>query len=313
MTRQRLLDGARIVVGLLVLVAIFAALQGNWDKVAPELARLSWVSLGGAFLLALVAPWLTLVGWRVLLADLGTPLPLPSSASVFFVGQLGKYLPGSVWSIAVQADMGGRLGVPRRTLGVAGLLNIALAALTGTLVGLPAVPLLLRRAPEDAVSPWWVVLAILLAVVVLWPRLLNALLDRGLRLLGRQPLPQPLSARALATTVVFFVGAWVAMGAAAWVLAAGLAPDVEGRTLFLAAVCGFCLAAAIGMFSVLVPAGFGVRDGLLVLMLAPFTSTAAATAVVVVHRFLSVVIDLLVAGGAYLWARRHHLIGSGEQ
>lgn len=67
------------------------------------------------------------------------------------------------------------------------------------------------------------------------------------------------------------------------------------------------------MFSVLVPAGFGVRDGLLVLMLAPFTSTAAATAVVVVHRFLSVVIDLLVAGGAYLWARRHHLIGSGEQ
>lgn len=153
MTRKRLLDGARIVVGLLVLVAIFAALQGNWDKVAPELARLSWLSLGGAFLLALVAPWLTLVGWRVLLADLGTPLPLPSSASVFFVGQLGKYLPGSVWSIAVQADMGGRLGVPRRTLGVAGLLNIALAALTGTLVGLPAVPLLLRRAPEDAVSP----------------------------------------------------------------------------------------------------------------------------------------------------------------
>ena len=68
MTRKRLLDGARIVVGLLVLVAIFAALQGNWDKVAPELARLSWVSLGGAFLLALVAPWLLgswkpMVGW----------------------------------------------------------------------------------------------------------------------------------------------------------------------------------------------------------------------------------------------------------
>ena len=69
MTRKRLLDGARIVVGLLVLVAIFAALQGNWDKVAPELARLSWVSLGGAFLLALVAAFVPAAAAGLLLGD----------------------------------------------------------------------------------------------------------------------------------------------------------------------------------------------------------------------------------------------------
>jgi hypothetical protein len=38
----------------------------------------------------------------------------------------------------------------------------------------------------------------------------------------------------------------------------------------------------------------------------------AATAVVVVHRFLSIVVDLILAGGSYLWARSQHLVGSAH-
>lgn len=309
MPKGRVLAIARIVIGALALVAIVLALQGNWPEVSKELGRLGCGPVLGAFVLALVAPLLTLLGWRVLLEDLGARLTLAQSASVFFVGQLGKYIPGSVWSVAIQADMGGRLGLARRTLGVAGLLNIGLAALTGTLVGIPAVPLLLQRAPDGAVSPWWLALAAGLALVLLWPRLLNALITRGLRLLRRQPLDRRLSARALAATVAWFVAAWVAMGGAVWVLASALAPGASTRTLVLVSVSGFCLAAAIGMFSVLVPAGVGVRDGLLVVMLMTVLPVGAATAVVVVHRFLSIVVDLVLAGSSYLWARSQHLVG----
>ena len=311
-TKERLLSVARIVVGLLVLVAIVLALRGNWPEVSTHLGRLGGGAIAGAFALALIAPVLTLLGWRVLILDLGARLTMAQSASVFFVGQLGKYIPGSVWSVAIQADLGGRLGLARRTLGVAGLLNIGLAALTGTLVGIPAVPLLLRRAPDGAVSPWWLVLAAGLAVVLLWPRLLNALITRGLRVLRRPPLDRELSARALALTVAWFVAAWVAMGAAVHLLASTLAPAASAQTLLLISVCGFCLAAAIGMFSVLVPAGVGVRDGLLVLMLMTVMPVGAATAVVVVHRFLSIVVDLILAGGSYLWARSQHLVGSAH-
>lgn len=138
--RGRLLNGVRVVIGVLVVVAIIVALQRNWSDVSRELSTLSGGSVAGAFALALASPILTLFGWRALLVDLGVRLALPASASVFFVGQLGKYLPGSVWSVAIQSDMGGRLGVPRRTLGIAGLLNLALAVLTAALVGLPALP-----------------------------------------------------------------------------------------------------------------------------------------------------------------------------
>jgi hypothetical protein len=312
-SRSRLVDIARIVLGVLVVVAIGVALQRNWGVVSGELARLGGGAVLASFGLALLAPILTLLGWRVLLADLGARLPLPASASVFLVGQLGKYLPGSVWSVAIQADMGGRLGIPRRTLGVTGLLNIGLAVLTGSLVGIPAVPLLLTRAPDGAVSPWWLVLALLLGLVLLWPRLLNGVVGRGLRLLRREPLEHALGAGALVRTVVWFVAAWLAMGSAVWVLAARLAPaGATPAALALVSVSGFCLAAAVGMLSLLVPAGVGVRDGLLVLLLATVLPLAAATAVVVVHRFLSVVVDLVLAGLAFTWGRAHHLVGRAD-
>ena len=75
-------------------------------------------------------------------------------------------------------------------------------------------------------------------------------------------------------------------------------------------VGGFALASAAGMFSVLVPAGVGVRDGVLALMLVTLMPLSAATAVVVVARFLAMLTDLLVAAFGWTWGRRHHLVGS---
>jgi hypothetical protein len=40
--------------------------------------------------------------WQTILADLGSRLRLTVAARIFFVGQLGKYLPGSVWPVVMQ-------------------------------------------------------------------------------------------------------------------------------------------------------------------------------------------------------------------
>ena len=66
------------------------------------------------------------------------------------------------------------------------------------------------------------------------------------------------------------------------------------------------------MFSILVPAGVGVRDGVLALLLLTLMPLPAATAVVVVARFLAVLADLVLAGAAWAWGRRHHLLGSSS-
>jgi hypothetical protein len=255
------------------------------------------------------APVLTLMGWRVLLEDLGTHLALPPASSVFLVGQLGKYLPGSVWTVVAQAEMGAKLLVPRRRMAVVGILSIGFAVLTGLLLGIPAVQPL-AASQGTTISWWWVVLAVALGSLMLWPGVLNTMIRWGLRLLRREPLEHDLSGRAVAVSSVWFTAAWVGAGLGTFVLARSVAPEAPVGPLLVTCVGGFALASAAGMFSILVPAGVGVRDGVLALLLVTLMPLPAATAVVVVARFLAVLADLSLAGAAWLWGRRHHLLGS---
>jgi len=308
-TRARTLNALRIGLLVVIVAACVIALWANWQEVSGQLRKLSVPVVLGAFVLVALAPVLTLMGWRVLLEDLGTHLALPPASSVFLVGQLGKYLPGSVWTVVAQAEMGAKLAVPRRRMAVVGILSIGLAVLTGCLLGIPAVqPLLASRG--DAFSWWWVAIAVALGCVLLWPRLLNAVIARGLRLLRREPLEHDLSGRAVALASAWFVAAWVSTGLGTFVLARSVAPDAPLGPLLVTCVGGFALASAAGMFSILVPAGVGVRDGVLALLLVTLMPLPAAAAVVVVARFFAVLADLLLAGFAWVWGRRHHLLGS---
>lgn len=307
-TRRRVVDALRIGFLLLVLVAVGIALWSNWEEVRGDLGRLDPGTLLAATALALLSPFATVLGWRVLLADLGSRLHIAQASGVFFVGQLGKYLPGSVWSVVVQTEMAVRLGVPRRRTAVVGLLCIGLSALTGLVVGLPALPVLLTRG--DAVLPWWgVLLLVAVLLLLLWPPLLNLGIRTALRLLRRPPLEHSLSAAAVALSSVWFTLSWVIGGLSVWVMAHALAPDdADVGGLLLVAVSGYLLAAGIGMFSIVVPAGVGVRDGVMVLLLTTQMSLSAATAVVVVARFLTVLGDVVWAAAGWLWARSHHLL-----
>ncbi|MBK9475299.1 MAG: flippase-like domain-containing protein [Tetrasphaera sp.] len=302
----RLLAIARTVLLLLVLGVVTVVLVRNWHAVGPYVAAVSPAALALGFLGALGSPVLSVFGWRALLADLGSPLHVAPAASVFLVGQLGKYLPGSLWSVVVQSELGSRLGVPRRRTGVAGLLAMVLALLTGIVLGLPAAPRLIGGHGNLAAA---VAVGAIALAVVLWPPILNALVTRGLALLHRAPLKHPLTGRAIAAMAGWFVLSWASSSAMIYVLARSIGgPGVETADLAFVSGPGFILATAIGMLSVVLPAGVGVREGILVVLLGSLMPIAAATAVVVIARFLSVVADVLLAGASWLWARAHHLL-----
>jgi uncharacterized membrane protein YbhN (UPF0104 family) len=308
MSRRRAFELFRLVLAVLVVTGVGYALAANWSAVTGELRRAHPGALALSFGLALLAPILTLMGWRRLLADLGTPLHLAPASGIFFIGQLGKYLPGSVWSVLAQAEMGARLRIPRRRSGVVGLISIGMAAATGLLVGLPSLPILVSR---EATSGLWVsvLLMVPILVVLFSPRLLNWFIAVGLRLLRRDPLEHRLSGRAIVETVGWFILAWCSTGAHLMVLTRSIgAGSLSARDLVLGAGCGYCLAAVLGMASFLLPAGVGVREGLLVLILSPFLDAAGAAAVVVLSRFLLTVGDLFWALVGFSWARSHHLL-----
>lgn len=310
MTRGRVFTTLRVLLAVLVVAGVTYAVARNWDEVSADLRRIDPGTIALAALVSCVAPVLTLLAWRRILADLGSRIHLAEAGGIFFVGQLGKYLPGSVWAIVAQAEMGARLHIPRQRSAVVGLLTVGLAAICGFIVGLPALPLLLSRSSTSSTG-WALVLVVPLLVLVFWPRLLSRVIALGLRVLRRPPLEHELSGRTVLFSVVCFCLSWSSTGLSVFLLARTLGDaGYDVSRLALASVAGFSLAASLSMFTVVLPAGVGVREGLLVLLLGPVISIPAATAVVVVSRFLTLLADVVFALIGWGWARSHHLVTS---
>ncbi|MEV1169734.1 lysylphosphatidylglycerol synthase transmembrane domain-containing protein [Nonomuraea sp. NPDC049784] len=263
------------------------AVAKQWDAVVAGFARLSPAALAGSLAAVVAALLGAMLTWRTLLADLGSPLPLRPAAKVFFVGQLGKYIPGAVWPMLAQMEMGRDLGVPRSRSAAAFFLMMPIQLATGLLVSLVTLG-------WDQYG--WLLLLIPLLLVLLEPKVINGLIGYALRRLKREPLERPLTRRGMLTALGWALAGWLSYGVHLYFVAP------QGGVLF--AVGAFALSWCLGIMTFVVPAGAGVREIAMVAVLAPQLDRGAAIAVALSSRIVIVVGDLICAGLAGIAARR---------
>ncbi len=285
---------------LLVVAAAFGwALKGQWSAIVDQLRDQNPLVLVGALAMALLGVFMSFLLWRGTLGVLGSGLPARPAARLFFLTQLGKYLPGAVWPVLAQMRMGRDLGVPRQRMGLAFLLTLGLSTVVGILVGVAALPALLQ-AEGRVVLLGLLALPVLLALLV--PQVLNGLLARALRLLRRPGLDAPLRGRDMARGVGWSLAFWLVYGGHVWLLAVGLGADPwEALPV---AIGGFAIAFSLGPLLVVLPAGAGVREAVLVVLLHSVLTTPEATAVALTSRGILMATDGLLALGAGLVPHR---------
>lgn len=275
----------------LVLVLLFGAfaLHDRYAAVRAGLRRLSLPTLFGGLVLAEASIMLSMLSWRRLLRDLGSSLPLSASCRVFFVGQLGKYLPGSVWPVLAQMELARDHAVPRARAAVAALVAIGVGVI-GALVDAGALlPFAVSRTSWRVL----VVLGLVASLVVASPPVLNRLITLGLRLLRRPPLTEPLSGRGLAESVAVAALSWLLQGLAVYVLAVPLlTPGGSHAHLLVLTVGSYAIASALGVLVIIAPAGIGVREPVLLAAITSELTTANALVVALVIRLLVTVADL---------------------
>ncbi|TMR93280.1 flippase-like domain-containing protein [Nonomuraea basaltis] len=286
---RRSLPRRLIRIGFLLVALGFGtwAVMSQWDAVAAGFARLSWPAVAGSLGAVVAALLGAMLTWRTLLADLGSPLPLRPAAKVFFVGQLGKYIPGAVWPVLAQMEMGRDLGVPRSRSAAAFFLMMPIQLATGLLVTLVTLG-------WDKFG--WLLLLIPVLLVLLEPRVINALIGYTLRRLKREPLERPLTRRGMLAALGWALAGWTAYGVHLYFLAP------QGGLLF--AVGAFALTWCLGIMTFVVPAGAGVRELAMVAVLAPQLDRGSAIAVALSSRIVIIVGDLICAGLAGIAARR---------
>ena len=289
-TRRRLKAGVQIGVGVVLVVVIVLAVSRDWHDVHAALSRIAPWELALSGLLTLAGLGASVLVWRRSLDELGSSVRIAAASKIYLVGQLGKYLPGSVWAFLAQMELAHRADVPRTRSFTASVVAVCINLVTGLAIGMLVIP---SVAHGDA----WRYAAIggLFAVAIagLSPPVLTRIVNLLMRVVKRPQLERPVSWKGMLAGSSWSLASWVAYGLSLWVLAVGAgAPAGEALPLCLA---GIALAMTAGFIVVVAPSGIGVREAVIVAALAPVLNTSAALAVALVLRLVFTVADLVAA------------------
>lgn len=228
----------------------------------PALLVLAVVAAGAAML------WVAL-GWRRCLAGLGAKRSGAEVARWYFVGELGKYVPGGIWPVVGRGELARRGGVGR---------SVAYQSVAWSL------------------ACWYGAAVLPLAVVAGHPRVqasaatLAERATKGRARLSVLPWPK------LVALLLWYVPAWLLIAATTSVVVAAFGSDPGWRAPAVAV-----LAWVAGFAAVPVPAGAGVREA--VFVAASGLPEGLALTVAVTARLAFITVDLLGAATATAAAR----------
>lgn len=284
---QKLLTG---VLFLLCLAGAAWAIASRGHELGRALHQLSIVAVLGSFLFGLLGVLALFMSWLAAVTDGGVMLPVRDGLRIYGIGQIGKYLPGSVWPVLTQAQLGRRLGISPLRMASGALLALAVSVSGGLVLGCVLLPFSGHDASRRL---WWAPLIAIPMVAVLAPPVLNRLVATAARLLRRGEIDSAYSARGIGISAGWAVIGGCFFGAHIFLLGHSLgATSLRG---YLLGVCAYALASSIGVIVIFAPAGAGVREAVLTAVLAPVLSVDGALAISLVSRVLLIAVDVLLA------------------
>jgi glycosyltransferase 2 family protein len=270
-----------LVVAAFVLFIVYAVAK-RWDDVRDYAGRLSLRAAGLSMAAVLGAIWCSFLCWKAVLADFGSHVPVSGGMRIFFIGQLGKYLPGKLWPILTQIRLGAEYRVPKRASGAAAGVFMLLVLGTGLVLAAVTMPFLGGQAFSRY---WWTLVVLPVALVAMHPAILNRGLGTALRLAKREPMPRPLTLRGIAVAAFWCLPMWALFGVHTWALALDLG-SANAFDLYLQATGVFAASWSIGFVLGVLPAGAGPREAAFILLFGATLPTAQATVLALVSRLL---------------------------
>jgi len=277
-TRRWLWWALQVVIAAVVARMVWAAIVRNWSEfrslhVSLDI-RPGWIALSVLAVFATYA--IQIASWRRVLAGWDQRLAYGRAARIWLLVNLGRYVPGKVWSVAGLVVLAQRAGVDAWAAGASA---VAMQA-----IGLGTAVAVVAAATPAAESPLRLGLAALAALGTIgfltW--------TRGSRWLatvvGLAEQFRPLPPASVAESAGLSLISWMTYGVAFWLLALGLGLPT---TLPITTATGvFALGYILGLLALFAPGGVGVRELVFIGLLTPALGSGGAVALTVGSRVL---------------------------
>lgn len=301
-----------IAIGLLATALCIAYIAWSWrgQDLSVYATPRAVAGLAACVACCLAGVGISAAGWQRLLAGVGLDKPWGELAGIVSVTQIGKYLPGNVAQHIGRAGLALQRGLGPAPLAVTAVVEIVLLMLAGMAVGVVALLLSdqslsampLANGEAAALIAGLVTAAIcgLLALRAFGPTLLSRFAPRHAHLLGAAQLP---SVSSIFVAFACYCAVYLAFGAGIVLMAQLLAPEVPQDRWLL--VASFALAWIIGFVTPGAPAGLGVREGIMLLILGTAYPAATASVIVIALRLVTTLCDVLLLPLGWGLLRRH--------
>lgn len=288
---------------IIALIFMALLLRSQWDELRDYDWQLQPLWLMASALL-LLASWALEIGiWRHLLTMVGGELGYAPAVRIWFLSAIMRYIPGNIWqplSMTVQAKQRGvRVEATLTSLALyQALVLLAVAPIAGLYLFATG-NLGLLTEMFGSLTPWLATLVFIpVLVLLIRPQLLIAVINWGLRMLGRKSLAIELTTGRLLALLIAALLDWLLWGSSFAALTLGLSDFSRAEVIYLAPhlIASYPIAYAVGFVSFITPSGFGVREGAFYFLLAPILGGGVITVAALAMRLWTTVGELIMAG-----------------
>ena len=298
-TRRNLFRIAQWIFAAAVLFFAARSLSTQWGSFESRFSHIQfgWESIGLATLLVLVTYVFLIEGWRRILVAWDSHLSFNDGARIWFLSNLGKYVPGNIWSLTAMGVMAKRKGMSALAATGSSVIMQTVSLATGTAIVMVTSAKLLGQPLLLGVA-----VAVLLAILFTAPRFFPTLAVWVGNLVGRNIVPPAVPPTSIWTAAVASTFSWLFYGIAFQFFVRGLLGSATGE--LSSYIAAYTAAYILGFISPIAPAGLGVRE----LTLAAFMTqlglaNEADAALVAIAARLWLTIVELVPSGLYVATR----------
>ncbi len=196
-TKAKLVDFARRALVVIVFAAAVYFIAVQWPQVQATVFALQWWQVLLSLLALIPGVLLGMYMWRVVMASLLRSVDIEPQGlvlnQIYLVGQIGKYLPGSVWAFVLQMELGRKNGIARAQVFVASLVSTGITIGAALVVGASALPILVQRQPNLQ----WLYVILPVVILAMNPNVVTFLVNIVLRVFRRPPLPERIQANTM--------------------------------------------------------------------------------------------------------------------
>ena len=234
--------------------------------------------------------------WQFILKSNGQYLSYHNSFIILSLSNINKYLPGNIFQYASRGLFAYKYGVPVAISTISIIQETLIVVISGCMIGCTGL-LMFGHSP---VSPYLLLIVIFFGLFAVHPRILNILTMLVVKITGKvhNPFPAENKSRYLFYAFIFTFLIFIFWGIAFSVLLSAL--DHDATNILIISIFAFSLSWVAGFVTPGAPAGIGVREAALILLLQNTVSPAVAVTAAGLLRIITTTAEILFFLVGYL-------------